>query len=171
MTYIRKRIGDCTVDELIAYCKAHCCSHVQCKYLHKGYCDVFEGAGSPPYNGADLTIEVPLKSKAVHTKRPKKMLRPLTQNGLAVPFDDAFETILICAHRYAVGRRTYMPRLVMDYTRPMLPYLTDRFLSVFLDDIRLQKNWGLGDDCDVQDWTRFEAEVKAEQERRKHDGR
>ncbi len=88
-----------------------------------------------------------------------------------IPFDTNFETVLICAHRYAMGRRSYMPSLVIGYTRPLLPRLSDRFLSVFLDDIELQKRFGLGDPWDKQDWLQFEADVKAEQERRKQDGR
>lgn len=55
-----KRIGSCTVDELVAYCKGHCGDGKFCDYQgSSGYCYVFDGAGTPPVN-VDETIEVPI---------------------------------------------------------------------------------------------------------------
>ena len=39
--------------------------------------------------------------------------------------DDDFGAVLNCAVRYAIGRQTYMPGLVIDFIRPMLPYLNN----------------------------------------------
>ena len=49
--------------------------------------------------------------------------------------DDDFQTILNCAVRYSLGRQTYMPHLVVNYIKPLLPYLDNRTLYVFKRDI------------------------------------
>ena len=82
-----------------------------------------------------------------------------------IPFDTNFETILICAHRYAMGRWSYRPG-VIDYTRPLLPYLSDSFLMTFLDSLAMQEPWGLGDSWDEKAWMDFQYGVELEQERR-----
>ena len=45
--------------------------------------------------------------------------------------DDNFGAVLNCAVRYAIGRRTYMPGLVIDYITPLLPYLNNKTLWCF----------------------------------------
>ena len=40
--------------------------------------------------------------------------------------DDFFGTILNCAVRYAIGRQTYMPGLVIDFITPLLPHLSEK---------------------------------------------
>ena len=42
--------------------------------------------------------------------------------------DDFGGAVLNCAVRYALGRRTYMPGLVMDEIRPMLKDCSERTL-------------------------------------------
>jgi len=102
---------------------------------------------------------------------------------MKVELDDKFETILICAERYACGRESYMPSLVIDYITPLLPHLSDRALSVLNDDMRLTDEmdsrcesvevvpgvrhgiWG-NDRIDKPGWMRFWQAVKAEMERR-----
>lgn len=49
--------------------------------------------------------------------------------------DDDFSSILICAVRYALGRRSYMPGIVVDFIRPLLPYLPDKTLFVLKNDL------------------------------------
>lgn len=49
--------------------------------------------------------------------------------------DDDFSSILICAVRYALGRRSYMPGVVVDFIRPLLPYLPDKTLWVLKNDL------------------------------------
>ena len=49
--------------------------------------------------------------------------------------DDDFQAILNCAVRYSLGRQTYMPHLVVNYIKPLLPYLDNRTLYVFKRDI------------------------------------
>ena len=71
--------------------------------------------------------------------------------------DDYFGTVLNCAVRYCLGRMTYMPKLVCDYIRPLLPYLSDKTL------------WCFDKDCDEEMWMKFWEDVKVERERRKAD--
>ena len=85
-----------------------------------------------------------------------------------VEISDDFETILICAERYACGRRTYMPSLVIDYITPLLPRLSDRALAVFERDIAgADKFGGYGDEkIDKPCWMKFLNDVRAERSKR-----
>ena len=51
------------------------------------------------------------------------------------PHNDDFGAICNCAVRYAVGRRTYMPDLVIDFITPHLSELTDKTLWCFQRDL------------------------------------
>ena len=57
--------------------------------------------------------------------------------------DDDFEAVLICAERYACGRRTYMPSIVTGFIKPLVPNLSDRFLAVLERDLKAA--WSYGD--------------------------
>ena len=86
--------------------------------------------------------------------------------------DDDFTCILVSAIRYTIGRESYMPKLVTDYIRPLLPYLTDKALFLFERDIREQGNMdyerAYGDPLiDKPTWDRFYADVVAEIDKRK----
>ena len=52
-----------------------------------------------------------------------------TKNKVSID-NDNFQIILTCAVRYSLGRRTYMPHLVMDYIAPLVPMLSDKTLAV-----------------------------------------
>ena len=79
-----------------------------------------------------------------------------------------FGTVCVCALRYAMGRMTYMPSLVRDFVRPLLPRLPDKTIKVMVDDCDFQRRMNAyGDDrIDKPDWIKWEKEVKAELERR-----
>lgn len=79
-------------------------------------------------------------------------------------FTDEFGAVLNCAVRYCIGRRTYMPKLVMNVIRPLLPALTGKTLWCFERDIEGADNYGA--DYDEEEWMRFLSEVKAEIARR-----
>lgn len=89
-----------------------------------------------------------------------------------VPIDEWFETILVCAVRYSLGRTSYMPSLVYDYIKPLLPKLSDKFLSIGERDIM---NYGgynndksaYGDDCDYELWMKFLVNIRKEMDNRK----
>ena len=82
--------------------------------------------------------------------------------------DEDIGTLCICALRYCHGRQTYMPDLVRGIIRPILPMLTDKTLSVMLEDCRFQDHMNLyGDErIDKPGWLKWEEELKAERERR-----
>lgn len=84
------------------------------------------------------------------------------------PTNDDFGAVLNCAIRYSLGRQTYMPHLVMDLIRPLLPQLSDRTLWCMARDIREAETYG-GYGSPVIDepkWKAFLAEVETEVERR-----
>lgn len=54
--------------------------------------------------------------------------------------------IIVCAVRYACGRRTYMPSLVCDFVMPLIPELASNTLAVICGDIiSAAEHGGLGD--------------------------
>lgn len=81
---------------------------------------------------------------------------------------DNFGCILNCAVRYAIGRQTYMPGIVIDFIQPLLPYVNDKTLYVFDQDITDQKYMGgYGDKLiDEPMWIRFLQDVIKEEQRR-----
>lgn len=82
--------------------------------------------------------------------------------------DDDFGTVLNCAVRYACGRQTYMPRLVIDFIKPLIPYLSNKTLWCFDQDITEAKYWGgYGDpDIDEPEWLQFHELVRKERTKR-----
>lgn len=83
------------------------------------------------------------------------------------PADDNFGAVLNCAVRYAVGRRTYMPGLVVDFIMPLIPELNNRTLWCFDQDVTNAKyEGGYGDPCDEKCWMMFLDAVQAERIKR-----
>ena len=88
---------------------------------------------------------------------------------MTVEINKNFETILLCAVRYTIGRRTYIPSLVIDYTTPLLPYLSDNTLRLIANEIAEYEAYegGLGDEkIDRPYWLNFKRKILAEMERR-----
>ena len=88
---------------------------------------------------------------------------------MTIEIDKNFETILICAVRYAIGRKTYIPSLVIDYITPLLPYLSDNTLRLIANEITEYEGYegGLGDEkIDRPYWLNFKRKILAEMERR-----
>ncbi len=53
------------------------------------------------------------------------------KNKLNVDLEsEDFGCVLNCAVRYAIGRQTYMPGVVIDFIIPLLSNLSDRTLRV-----------------------------------------
>ena len=75
--------------------------------------------------------------------------------------DDFGGAVLNCAVRYALGRRTYMPGLVMDVIRPMLKNCSDKTLWCFDRDI---SEWLAGRTGEMtayeKEWSSFRDEVR-----------
>lgn len=84
------------------------------------------------------------------------------------PTNEKFGTILNCAVRYAIGRESYMPSLVIGYITPLLPYLPAKTLYVLDQDITEQRyHGGYGHPrIDEPGWMRFLEAVHAEQDKR-----
>lgn len=73
--------------------------------------------------------------------------------------DQDFQTVLICAVRYSLGRRTYMPGLVTDWIRGYCNgKLSGKTIDIMRRDIDDQdKRKALGDECDIKTWRNFKA--------------
>ena len=89
------------------------------------------------------------------------------------PADDDFGAVLNCAVRYAIGRRTYMPSLVIGFITPLLTQLSDTTLWCFDQDIEEARyTTGYGDPkADEPMWERFHEAVKAERVKRGEEAR
>ena len=92
-------------------------------------------------------------------------------NGKEPPIslkDDNFGCVLNCAVRYALGRKTYMPRSVIDFILPLLPYLNNRTIYVFDQDVTEQKYLGGYGDKQIDEpyWMNFLQAVKKEELKR-----
>lgn len=83
-----------------------------------------------------------------------------------IEMTDDFETILVCAERYALGRQTYIPMLVINYIIPLLPKLSDKTLAVFERDIEDAGYYG-DEIIDKPDWMRFLEKIKNERRKNK----
>lgn len=72
--------------------------------------------------------------------------------------DDPIMSVLVCAVRYCLGRRTYMPDVVTRWIMASVPCLPAETAKIMLRDINDQRRqYGLGDDCDVKTWETFES--------------
>lgn len=84
---------------------------------------------------------------------------------MTIEIDKTFESILICAVRYAIGRRTYIPSLVIDYMTPLLPYLSEDVLKLLANEITKYEAYegALGDEMiDRPYWEQFLRKIRLE---------
>lgn len=81
-----------------------------------------------------------------------------------------FGSILICAVRYALGRETYMPSIVIGFIRPLISKINNKTLFVLERDVRESKSYG-DPKIDKPDWLRFLAELQSEIKNRKDGGK
>lgn len=79
--------------------------------------------------------------------------------------DEDFGAVLNCAIRYCIGRETYMPSLVIEFIRPLLPYVSNRTLDCFERDVREADYYG-DFEIDKLLWIRFLDEVQSEIKKR-----
>ena len=82
--------------------------------------------------------------------------------------EDDFGILAICAIRYCYGRQTYMPGVVLGIIRPHLKELSDKDLSVLIDDINFLERMNLyGDEhIDKPEWLKWKEELIVERKRR-----
>ena len=84
---------------------------------------------------------------------------------MTVEINKDFETILLCAVRYAIGRQTYIPSLVIDYITPLLPYLSEDVLKLIANEIigHYTYEGALGDEMiDRPYWEQFLRKIRFE---------
>lgn len=79
--------------------------------------------------------------------------------------DDNFSCVVICAIRYCLGRKTYMPGLVCGYVKQLLPYLNDKAIGCMERDIREYKDDGMA--CDDATWMDMLETVRQQMSERK----
>ena len=84
---------------------------------------------------------------------------------MTIEIDKNFESILVCAVRYAIGRKSYMPSMVIDYITPLLPYLSEDTLRLMANEITEYESYGggLGDEkIDKPYWEQFLRKIRLE---------
>lgn len=70
-----------------------------------------------------------------------------------------YEHMLISAVRYALGRRTYIVDITVNYIIEEVPKLSDKCKRIMIQDIEYPYG-GYGDECDKRDWMRLLAVLK-----------
>ena len=84
---------------------------------------------------------------------------------MTVEINKDFENILLCAVRYAIGRKSYMPSMVIDYITPLLPYLSEDVLKLIVNEIVQHYTYegALGDEkIDKPYWIDFLRKIRLE---------
>lgn len=88
---------------------------------------------------------------------------------MIIMYEDDFGALAVCALRYCHGRMTYMPSLIQGIVLEHLSEITDKDLSVILNDKSDLEFTGYGMQVDRENWERFYAMVEEEKRRRKQD--
>lgn len=73
-----------------------------------------------------------------------------------------YESVLICALRYVLGRRSYMVGIVTGYIISELPKLSNKCKKIMITDIKQAPYYG--DECDKVDWILLLEKLKGENE-------
>lgn len=79
------------------------------------------------------------------------------------------ELVLLCAVRYALGRRTYIVGLVCDFITSQIHTLSQACLNSLIKDIKDQERFGYGDECDEARWMQL-LELAENATTQSHDG-
>ena len=72
-----------------------------------------------------------------------------------------FSSLCLCAIRYCIGRRTYMPATIISVVTPLLPFLDLKTLSVIQKDIDVAPSLG-DENIDKPLWLSFGEKVARE---------
>lgn len=83
--------------------------------------------------------------------------------------EDDLNDLIICAFRYALGRRTYIVHTITEIIKSNLSALESNTIEVMLRDIERQHEYekvglekAFGDDCDRERWMEVEVLLNAE---------
>jgi hypothetical protein len=74
-------------------------------------------------------------------------------------YDDDFGCIINSALRYAIGRHTYMPSVVMEFVRKYLSVLDSKTICVMIEDIEREAEFETLDKRG--DWLKLRDDLKA----------
>lgn len=99
----------------------------------------------------------------------------LNQNRTFTELDissEEFGSLVICAIRYCIGRRTYMPHVIIDFVSPLIGSLSSTALNCINRDISQAINTNsLGDEIiDTPAWKKFYDKINEELNERKTNG-
>ena len=70
-----------------------------------------------------------------------EILGDMKKEETAVPIDENFESMMISALRYALGRQSYIVSMTLDYLTLLLPSLSTKTLVVMERDIEEQRGY------------------------------
>ena len=73
--------------------------------------------------------------------------------------DSDFELICICAMRYALSRKSYVPRVVRQYITKNDQLISNNDLKVMFDDITTSRIAEI-DSLEQQEWLNFAGELQ-----------
>ena len=82
------------------------------------------------------------------------------------------EQILLCAVRYALGRRSYIVGVVAEYVAVKRTALSEQCVNLIIRDIKEEleryhrAGQTLGDDCDERTWINLQRVLESMRERR-----
>lgn len=79
---------------------------------------------------------------------------------------DELGTLCICAERYALGRRTYMPREICGIIQSLVSELSDKDICVLIKDLECPYV-DHGDECDKIEWMNLLEFLRMEMEARR----
>lgn len=82
---------------------------------------------------------------------------------------DDINDLIVCAFRYALGRRTYIVHTITEIIKANLSALESNTIEVMLRDIERQHDYekvglekAFGDECDRERWLELEVLLNAE---------
>ena len=110
-----------------------------------------------------------------------EVLDELKREEPSVPIDESFESMMISALRYALGRKSYIVSMTLDYLTLLLPSLSTKTLAVMERDIEEQRGYEIrialarshanafppGEESPTKEYDLILSTLKKELERRK----
>lgn len=94
-------------------------------------------------------------------------MQGVNENEVVEISKENFNILCVCSVRYAIGRRSYMPSLIVDLLNSRMNDLTDNTIKLCIEDIEFQETINsLGSGCDIQLWLDFKDRLKFVLERR-----
>lgn len=88
------------------------------------------------------------------------------------PYNDLdFGLIVNAAIRYSMGRQTYMPSTVCEFTLRYMPMLDNRTIQVIINDITEEIRFRDGEMPQIDIWLDLKEKAEAEKKKRQDEGR